>query len=138
MVYKSFGEKSSGGSVENEFILNQELDEELHKLIIRKFEKRKVYSSFKDNIWGSGLEDVQSISKFDKIFRFLCAIIVYNKYVWVVPLKDEKGITITTITQAFHEILEESGRNPDKIWVDKGIEFYNRSICNVYKIMIEM
>ena len=72
-----------------------------------------------------------------KYFVF-CVIGVYNKYVWVVPLKDEKGITITTITQAFHEILEESGRNPDKIWVDKGIEFYNRSICNVYKIMIEM
>ena len=138
MIYKSFGEKSSGGSVENEFILNQELAEELHKLIIRKFEKRKVYSSFKDSIWGSGLEDMQSISKFDKTFRFLCVIGVYNKYVWVVPLKDEKGITITTITQAFQEILEESGRNSDKIWVDKGIEFYNRSICNVYKIMIEM
>ena len=72
MVYKSFGEKSSGGSVENEFILNQELAEEWHRLIIRKFEKRKVCSSFKDNIWGSGLEDMQSISKFDKIFRFLC------------------------------------------------------------------
>ena len=37
---------------------NQELAEELHKPIIRKFEKRKVYSSFTDNIWGADLSDI--------------------------------------------------------------------------------
>ena len=42
---------------------NQELDEELHKPIIRKFERKKIHSSFKDNIWGTDLADMQLISK---------------------------------------------------------------------------
>ena len=50
---------------------NEQLVEELHKQIIRKLKKRKVYSSFKDNIWGTTLADMQSISKFYKGFRFL-------------------------------------------------------------------
>ena len=45
---------------------NSELAEELHKPIIRKFGKRKVYSSFKENIWGADLADMQLISKFNK------------------------------------------------------------------------
>ena len=55
-----------------------------------------VCSSFKDNIWGGGLDDMQLISKFNKGFRFLlCVIDIYSKYAWVVPLKDKNGITIT-------------------------------------------
>ena len=55
----------------------------------------------------------------------LCVIGIYNKYAWVVPLKDKRGIAITN---AFQEILDESGHKPNKIWVDKGSEFYNRSM----------
>ena len=69
----------------------QQLAEELHKTIIRKFEKRKVYSTFKDNIWGADLGDMQLISKFNKGFRFLsCVIDIFRKYAWIVPLKDKK------------------------------------------------
>ena len=50
------------------------LVEKLHKPIIRKFEKRRVYSSFKDNIWGSDLGDIQLISKYNKEFRFIINI----------------------------------------------------------------
>ena len=50
---------------------------------------------------------------------------VYSKYAWVIPLKDKKGITIT---YAFQKILNESKRKTNKIWVDKGSEFYNRSM----------
>ena len=66
------------------------------------------------------------ISKFNKEFRFLlCVIDIYSKYAWVIPLKDKKGITITN---AFQKILDESNRKPNKIWVDKGSEFCNRSM----------
>ena len=100
-----------------------ELAEELRKPIIRKFKKRTVYSGFKNNIWGDHLADMELISKFDKVFRFLlCVIDIFSKYTWVVPLKDKKGITITN---AFQKILKESNRKPNKIWVDKGSEFYN-------------
>ena len=54
-----------GGTVETENISNKELAKELHKSIIRKFQKRKVHSYFKDNIWGAELADMQLISKFN-------------------------------------------------------------------------
>ena len=70
---------------------NLQLAEELHKPIIRKFKKRKVYSRYKDNIWGAELADMQLLSKFNKRFRFLLRVIdIFSKYAWVVPLKDKK------------------------------------------------
>ena len=68
---------------------------------------------------------MQLISKFNKRFRFLlCVIDIFSKYAWVIPLKDKKGISIVN---AFQKILKESDRKPNKIWVDKGSEFYNSS-----------
>ena len=64
MVYKFFDKKSSGSGIINES--NYQLANELHKPIIRKFQKRKVYSSFKDSIWGVDLADMQSLSKYNK------------------------------------------------------------------------
>ena len=57
--------KSSGGAVKIDIIPNQQLAEELQKPIIRKFEQRKLYSSFKDNIQSADLADMQLISKFN-------------------------------------------------------------------------
>ena len=64
MVYKFFDKKSSGSGIANES--NYQLANELHKPIVRKFKKRKVYLSFKDNIWGADLVDMQSLSKYSK------------------------------------------------------------------------
>ena len=69
---------------------NQQLVNELHKPIIKKIKRRKVYSSFKYNIWGADLADMQLISKFNKEIRFLlCVIDIFLKYVWVISLKDK-------------------------------------------------
>ena len=122
MVYKFFESKVSGSGAKLT-LQNEQLAEELHKPIIRKFEKRKVYSTFKDNIWGADLADMQLLSKYNKGIRFLlCAIDIFSKYAWVVPLKDKKCISIV---KAFQIILKQSNRKPNKIWVDKGSEFYN-------------
>ena len=67
--------KTSGGAIKNEIMSNKALAEELNKPIIRKFKKQKVYSSFIDNIWGTGLADMQLISKFNKGIRFLLCIV---------------------------------------------------------------
>ena len=101
MVYKFFDKKSSGSGINNnEIKQNIQLADELHKPIIRKFKKRKVYSSFRDNIWGADLADMQLLSKFNKGFRFLlCVIDTYSKYAWVVPLKDKKGVSIVNAFQ---------------------------------------
>ena len=72
--------KSSGSGIVNE--PNYQLANELHKPIIRKFKKRKVYSSFRDNIWGVDLADMQSLSKYNKGNKYLlCAIDIFSKCV---------------------------------------------------------
>ena len=125
MVYKCFDKKPKGSGVNIPLEFNEELAKELHKPIIRNFNKRKVYSGFRDNIWSADLAFLQLISKFNKGFRFLlCVIDVFNKYAWVVPLKDKKVISIVN---AFQKILDKLERKPNKIWVDKGSEFYNNS-----------
>ena len=58
MVYKYFDKKTSGSGIKNENISNKELAEELHKPIIRNFNKRKVHSPFIENIWGADLADM--------------------------------------------------------------------------------
>ena len=121
MVYKFFDKKVSGSGIKTENISNKELAEELHKPIVRK-----LHSPLVDNIRGEYLADMQLISKFNKGFRFLLSVIdIYSKYACVIPLRDEKGIAIT---YAFQKILKESNRKPNKIWVDKGSEFYNKSM----------
>ena len=103
---------------------NKILAEELHKPVIKEFNKRKVYSQFKDNIWGVDLADMQSLSRKNKGIKYLlCAIDLYSKYAFVIPLKDKKGISIVN---AFNKITKQSNRKPNKIWVDQGGEFYNR------------
>ena len=96
MVYKFFDKKyalldKSKGSGINE--PNYQLANELHKPIIRKFKKEKVYSSFRDNIWDADLTDMQSLSKYNKGIKYwLCATDLFSKYAWVVPIKDKKGL----------------------------------------------
>ena len=120
--YNFFDSKVSGSGAKL-IPENEQLANELHKPIIRKFEKRRVYSTFKDNIWGIDLADMQLLSKYNKGIRFLlCATDIFSKYAWVVPLKDKKSISIA---KAFQIILKQSNRKPNKIWVDKGSEFYN-------------
>ena len=70
---------------------NKILAEELHKPVIKKFNKRKVYSQFKDNIWGVDLTDMQSLSKRNKGIKYiLWATDLYSKYAFFVSLKDKK------------------------------------------------
>ena len=77
-----------------------------------------MYSTFKDNIWGADLADMQLIRNFNKGSRFLlCVIDIFRKYAWVVPLKDKKGVNIV---KAIQSILKKSKKNTNKIWVDKG------------------
>ena len=108
MVYNFFGKKSKGGGVINE--PNYQLANEFHKPVIKKLKKRKVYSSYRDNIWNVDLADMQSLSKFNKGFRYLlCAIDLFSKYAWVIPLRNKKG---TSIVNVFREIILQ-GRKPN-------------------------
>ena len=122
MVYKFFDKKSTGSGFKKLKNTTKPsssiLADERHKPIIRKFNKRKVYSQFKDNIWGVDLADIQSLSRKNKGIKYLlCIIDLYSKYAFVIPLKDKKGISIVN---AFNKIIKQSNRKPNKIWIDQG------------------
>ena len=129
MVYKFFDKRTAGSGIKS-MLPNEQLAGELHKPIIRKFKKIKVYSAFKDNVWGADLADMQLISKFNKVFKkLLCVIDIFSKYAWVIPLKNKTGVSIVN---AFESILKNSVElhsniKPNKTWVDKGGEFCNNS-----------
>ena len=78
---------------------------------------------------------MQSLSKFNKGIRFLlCVIGIFSKYVWVISLKDKKGITINN---AFQIILDRPNSKPNKILVDKGSELYSRWSSNKMKSCLQ-
>ena len=85
MIYSFFDKKSSvdavtranNSAMKSEIISNQESAEKFHESIIRKFEKRKVYSSFKDNIWGTDIAEMQLISKYMKDFDFYYVLLIF-------------------------------------------------------------
>ena len=142
MVYKFFDKKSGGSGVETSLANksatypNYQIANELHREIIRKFKKPKVYSLFRDNIWDADLADMQSLSKQNKGIKYLlCAIDLFSKHVWVAPLKDKRRISIVN---AFQKIISK-GLKPSKIWADQGGEFYNNLFKRFLKInIIEM
>ena len=100
VVYKFLVQKSSGDAAKSEIMSKLQLPEDLNIPVTRKFEKWKVYSSFKDSIWDADLADMQLTSKFSKRIHILLGITdIYRKYASVVPLKEQKGIGITNVFQ---------------------------------------
>ena len=101
-----------------------QLAEELHKPVTKKFPRRKVYVGGVDKIWAADLVDVQTFSKFNGGIKYLLAVIdIFSKYGWMVPLKDKTG---RSVAAALKRIFKE--RKPTKMWVDKGKEFYNKDV----------
>ena len=75
---------------------------------------------------------MQLLRKYNKgLKNILCAIDLFSKYVWVVPVKDKKG---TSIVNAFRKMLSDSNGKPNKIWVDQGSEFYHNTLKDFLKI----
>ena len=71
------------------------------------------------------------LSKYNKGIKYLlCAIDLFSKYAWVIPLKNKKG---TSIVNAFQKIISVE-RKPNKILVDQGSEFYNNSFKDFLKM----
>ena len=99
--------------------------DELHKPIRRNFPQRRVVVKHIDDTWCSDLVEMQKFSKWNKGYRYLLMVLdVFSKYGWIVPLKDKKG---ETVAAAFKKIFSE-GRKPKRLWVDKGKEYYNKSV----------
>ena len=114
----------------------QQLAKDLYNLLIKKFQRGNIYSSYRDNIWGADLADIQLIRKSNKEVRFLQRVFnIYSKYAWNVALKNEKDIKITN---AFQKILNKFCRKPKKIWVDQSGEFTkDQQCCGCIKIELK-
>ena len=99
--------------------------DELHKPIRRNFPQRRVVVKHIDDTWCSDLVEMQKFSKWNKGYRYLLMVLdIFSKYGWIVPLKDKKG---ESVAEAFKQIFSE-GRKPKRLWVDKGKEYYNKSV----------
>ena len=100
------------------------LAEELHKPVRRKFKKLRVLVNGIDRIWAADLVDMQAFSKCNRGVKYLLAVIdVFSKYGWLIPFKDKTG---KYVASALETIFKE--RKPEKMWVDKGKEFYNKNV----------
>ena len=75
--------------------MNEQLAEKLHKPVIKKFQRRKVYSRFKDNIWVADAVEMESLSSKNENVKYLiCLIDVFTKYAWFKSLRDKKRKTV--------------------------------------------
>ena len=103
-----------------------QLANELHKPIIKLFPKRKVFVNGIDKIWAADLVEMQAFSKFNCGVRYLLTVFdVFSKYGWMLPLKDKTG---KSVADALKEIFKISKRKPEKLWADKGREFFNKHV----------
>jgi len=90
-----------------------------------------VYVSGLDEIWAADLVDMQAFAKDNDGVKYLLTVIdIFSKYGWIVPLNDKSG---KSTASGFLKILE-SGRKPVKLWVDKGKEFYNKDVKNLFEL----
>ena len=103
----------------------QQLAEELHKPITRKFTKRRVFVKGVDEIWAADLVEMGRFSDWNKGIKYLLMVIdVFSKFGWIEPLQNKKG---ETVAAAFEKIFK-LGRQPRLLWTDKGKEFYNKNV----------
>ena len=106
------------------------LAKELHKPVKRKFNKRRVMVNGIDKIWAADLADMKAFEDYNDGYTFLLLVIdIFSKYGWIVPLKNKKG---KTVAKALENIFEE--RKPEKLWTDKGTEFYNKDVKKLLDI----
>jgi transposase InsO family protein len=105
---------------------NEDLANELHTPVKRKFPRRHVISYGVDDVWSCDLVEMQEWSKQNKGYRYMLNVVdVFSKYAWSVKLLDKKG---KTVLEAFKQIVKSSGRKPGRLWVDQGKEFYNKDM----------
>ena len=101
-----------------------QLANELHKPVRRRFDKRTVFAEQVDDIWPADLVVMPSFSRSNKGYKSpLTVIAVFSKYGWIVPLKTK---TDKEVAQAFRKLFHND--HPSRLWTDKGTESYNQQL----------
>lgn len=106
-----------------------ELTKELHKPVVKSFQRRRVVVTEIDEIWGADLVDMSFTKEKNKPYVFILTVIdCFSKYAWAIPLKNKSA---DSIVEAFETLFRE--RIPQKVWVDQGSEFYNSKVERLFK-----
>ena len=115
----------------------QLLAKEVFSPQITKFRRQRIIPLYKDETWSADLIDKTSLSKYNKNYKYMLTVIdIFTKYAWAIPLKNKSGLSITN---GFTTILSEGPqggsehRNSEKLWVDRGSEFYNKTFKSFLK-----
>ena len=115
----------------------QQLAKEVFSLQITKFRRERIIPLYKDETWSADLIDKSSLRKYNNNYKFILTVIdIFTKYAWAIPLKNKSGLSITN---SFKILLSEhpqggsEPRKPEKLWVDRGIEFYNKTFKSLLK-----
>ena len=115
----------------------QLLAKEVFSPQITKFRRERIIPLYKDETWSADLIDKSSLSKYNNNYKFILTVIdIFTKYAWAIPLKNKFGLSITN---GFKIVLSErpqSGfgvRKPEKLCVDRGSKFYNKTLKSLLK-----
>ena len=111
--------------------LKQKIAKEIFSPVVKKFDRIQIQTHYKDECWSIDLIDRSSLAKYNKNYKFIFTIIDnQTKFAWAIPLKDKSGKSTTT---AFKKLIETSKRKPEKVWSDRGKEFYNKTFLDFLK-----
>ena len=111
--------------------LKQKIAKEIFSPVVKKFDRIQKQTHYKDECWSIDLIDRSSLAKYNKNYKFIFTIIDnHTKFAWAIPLKDKSGKSTTT---AFKKLIETSKRKPEKVWSDRGKEFYNKTFLDFLK-----
>ena len=104
---------------------------------ITKFKRQRIIPLYKDETWSADLIDKSSLSKYNINYNFILTVIdIFTKYAWAIPLKNKSGLSITNgfkLVLSKHPQGGSEPRKPEKLWVDRGSEFYNKSFKSLLK-----
>ena len=102
----------------------------LQRPLRRHFKRNKVITTGIDDQWDADLMDMSSLSKENDGYMYILVVIdIFSKYLWMRPLKDKKG---ESVTHEFRDILQD-GRFPSRLRTDKGQEFRSRTFNALLK-----
>ena len=109
----------------------QQLAREVFSPQITKFKRQRIIPLYKHETWSADLIDKSSLSKYNNNYKFIITVIdIFTKYAWAIPLKNKSGLSITNgfiIVLSEHPQGGSEPRKPEKLWVDRGSEFYNKT-----------
>ena len=102
-----------------------------------KFSIERIIPLYKDESWSADLIDKSSLCKYNNNYKFILTVIdIFTKYAWAIPLKNKSGLSITNgfkIVLSDNPQVGSESRKPEKLWVDRGSECYNKTFKSLLK-----